>query len=87
MSAQALDDAGSVADRRWDQVRRIAADIDRLEALDRAEGLDEDGRMQLARLRIQAERASTRAMLADDLADRIDQAQRTRSRGARAAGT
>jgi len=41
--------------------------------------------MELARLRIQAERASTRAMLADDLADRIGQAER--SRGGRAAGT
>jgi hypothetical protein len=34
--------------------------------------------MELALLRIQAERASTRALLADDLADRIDQAQRHR---------
>jgi hypothetical protein len=30
---------------------------------------------------MQAERASTRAMLADDLADRIDQAERARSGG------
>ncbi len=83
MSGTARDDAGSVADRRWDRVRQIAADIERLEALDRAEGLDDDARMELARLRIQAERASTRAVLADDLADRIDQAQRTRSRSGR----
>ena len=68
-------------------VREIAADIQRLEALDRAEGLDDDARMELARLRIQAERASTRAMLADDLADRIDQAERTRDRHGGAAGT
>jgi hypothetical protein len=77
--------ADEVADRRWDRVRGIAADIARLEALDRREGLDEDARMELARLRIQAERASTRAMLADDLADRIGQAER--SRAGRAAGT
>jgi hypothetical protein len=83
VSGTARDDAGSVADRRWDRVRQIAADIERLEALDRAEGLDDDARMELARLRIQAERASTRAVLADDLADRIDQAQRTRSRSGR----
>ncbi len=80
MSTPRRDDSGSVADRRWDRVRQIAADIARLEALDRAEGLDDDGRLQLARLRIQAERASTRALLADDLADRIDQAQRMRDR-------
>lgn len=71
--------AGEVANRRWARVRELAADIARLEALDRAEGLDDDTRMELARLRIQAERASTRAMLADDLADRIDQAARRRA--------
>ncbi len=87
MSGRPQGDAGSVADRRWDRVRQIAADIARLEALDRAEGLDDDGRMELARLRIQAERASTRAMLADDLADRIDRAQRSRSQGEGAGGT
>lgn len=71
--------ADQVADRRWARVRELAADIARLEALDRADGLDDDGRMELARLRIQAERASTRAMLADDLADRIDQVARRRT--------
>lgn len=75
--------AESVADRRWARVRELAADIGRLEALDRREGLDEDGRLELARLRIQAERASTRALLADDLADRIGAARR----GSGAAGT
>lgn len=73
--------ADEVADRRWARVRELAADIARFEALDRAEGLDDDARMELARLRIQAERASTRAMLADDLADRIDQAERRRGTG------
>lgn len=81
MSGEGPDGAGSVADRRWERVREIAADIQRLEALDRSEGLDDDARMELARLRIQAERASTRAMLADDLADRIDQAQRRKASG------
>ena len=78
MSAQHPQGAGQVADLRWARVREIAAGIERLEALDRAEGLDDDGRMELARLRIQAERASTRALLADELADRIDQAERSR---------
>ena len=81
MSGEGPDGAGSVADRRWERVREIAADIQRLEALDRSEGLDDDARMELAHLRIQAERASTRAMLADDLADRIDQAQRRKASG------
>ena len=81
MSGEGPDGAGSVADHRWERVREIAADIQRLEALDRSEGLDDDARMELARLRIQAERASTRAMLADDLADRIDQAQRRKASG------
>jgi hypothetical protein len=79
--------ADAVADRRWARVRQIAADIERLEAFDRREGLDDDGRTELARLRIQAERASTRAMLADDLADRIDQAERSRDRADGAPGS
>jgi hypothetical protein len=83
MTGRGADGAQSVADRRWARVREIAADISRLEALDRREGLDDDLCMELARLRIQAERASTRALLADDLADRIDQAQRQQG----AAGT
>lgn len=87
MSPEDMGGAGSVADRRWARVRAIAADIARLEAHDRADGLDDDERMELARLRIQAERASTRAMLADELADRIDQAERTRDRHGGAAGT
>jgi hypothetical protein len=87
MSAEGSQGASSVADRRWARVRELAADIARLEVLDRDDALDEDGRMELARLRIQAERASTRAMLADELADRIDQAERTRDRSGGAAGT
>jgi len=87
MSAEGSQGAGSVADRRWARVRELAADIARLEVLDRDDALDEDGRLELARLRIQAERASTRAMLADDLADRIDQAERFRDRSGGAAGT
>ncbi len=84
MTARPPRGAGSVADRRWARVREIAADIQRLEALDRAEGLDEDARVQLASLRILAERASTRALLADDLAEAIEDAERTRSRGGNA---
>jgi hypothetical protein len=80
MTGEGRHGADEVADRRWARVRALAADIERLEALDRRDGLD-DARVELARLRIQAERASTRAMLADDLADRIDQAERARSGG------
>ncbi len=87
MSPEDVSGAASVADRRWASVRAIAADIARLEARDREDGLDDDERVELARLRIQAERASTRAMLADELADRIDQAERTRDRHGGAAGT
>mgnify|MGYP006928197898 CR=1 FL=1 len=83
MTGSNTDGAQSVADRRWARVREIATEIALLEALDRREGLDDDLCMELARLRIQAERASTRALLADDLADRIDQAQRQQG----AAGT
>jgi hypothetical protein len=71
----------AVADRRWALVRRVAADIAHLEALERSEGLGEDGTMELARLRIQAERASARALLADELADSIAQAERRRASG------
>ncbi|MSO44250.1 MAG: hypothetical protein EXQ74_02905 [Thermoleophilia bacterium] len=71
-----MSSADSVADRRWDHVREIAAAIDRLEACDRRDGLDDDGRLALARLRIEAERASARAMLADDVADSIESARR-----------
>jgi hypothetical protein len=78
MTGEGRHGADEVADRRWARVRALAADIERLEALDRRDGLDDDARVELARLRIQAERASTRAMLADDLADRIDQAERAR---------
>ncbi|MFM8827750.1 MAG: hypothetical protein ACKOGE_00485 [Actinomycetota bacterium] len=87
MSGEGADGAGTVADRRWHRVREIAADIARLEALDRADGLDDDARMELARLRILAERASTRARLADELADRIDQVERTRDHRGGAPGT
>lgn len=76
--APATDDpagADLVANRRWARVREIAADIARLEAADRAHGLDDDQRMELARLRMSAERASARAVLADELADRIASAE------------
>ena len=70
--------ADAVADRRWGQVREIAVAIGRLEAAERDRDLTEDEQMSLARLRIEAERASARAVLADELADRIASAERTR---------
>ncbi len=87
MTAAGPRGAASVADGQWATVRQIAGEIERLEALDRGEGLDEDGRAVLARLRIRAGRASSRAVLADDVADRIDRATRTRDRGGGATGT
>ena len=65
-----------VADRRWARVRGLAADIARLEAADNDDALDDDGHMELARLRIAAERASARALLADEMADRIESVRR-----------
>ena len=70
--------ADAVADRRWGQVREIAVAIGRLEAAERDRDLTEDEQMSLARLRIEAERASARAVLADELADRIASAERSR---------
>ena len=70
--------ADAVADRRWGQVREIAAAISRLEAAERDRDLTDEEQMSLARLRIEAERASARAVLADELADRIASAERTR---------
>ncbi len=70
--------ADAVADRRWGQVREIAVAIARLEAAERDRDLTDDEQMSLARLRIEAERASARAVLADELADRIASAERTK---------
>lgn len=70
--------ADAVADRRWGQVREIAAAIGRLEAAERDRDLTDDEQMSLARLRIEAERASARAVLADQLADRIASAERNK---------
>ena len=70
--------ADAVADRRWGQVREIAVAIGRLEAAERDRDLTDDEQMSLARLRIEAERASARAVLADELADRIASAERAR---------
>jgi hypothetical protein len=70
--------ADAVADRRWGQVREIAVAIGRIEAAERERDLTDDERMSLARLRIEAERASARAVLADELADRIASAELAR---------
>jgi hypothetical protein len=70
--------ADAVADRRWGQVREIALAIGRLEAAERGRDLTDDEQMSLARLRIEAERASARAVLADELADRIASAERAK---------
>lgn len=72
------DGADAVADRRWGQVREIAAAIGRLEAAEKQRDLTDDEQIALARLRIEAERASARAVLADELADRIASAERVK---------
>jgi len=77
-SAPTPEGADAVADRRWGQVREIAVAIGRLEAAERDRDLTDDEQMSLARLRIEAERASARAVLADELADRIASAERAR---------
>jgi len=74
-------ESDAVADRRWARVRELAADIARLETADDDDALDDEGRMELARLRIVAERASARALLADELADRIESVRRGKARG------
>lgn len=70
--------ADAVADRRWGQVREIAAAISRIEAFEKQRDLTDDEQIALARLRIEAERASARAVLADELADRIASAERVK---------
>jgi hypothetical protein len=63
--------AEAVADQQWQRVRALAQVADRLERQEADGGLDDDGEMRLARARIRAARAADRAMLADEIADRL----------------
>lgn len=66
-----MDRSGAVADELWRRVRELAARVRALEEIDAVDGLDEDGRARLVALRLRAERATRRAGLADELADRL----------------
>jgi hypothetical protein len=63
--------ADSVADEQWRRVRALASTVARLEAQEAEGGLDDDGEIRLARARLRAARATERALLADEIADRL----------------
>lgn len=63
--------AEAVADKQWERVRALARVAERLERQEAEAGLDDEGEMRLARARIRAARAADRAMLADQIADRL----------------
>lgn len=63
--------AEAVADQQWQRVRALAQVAERLERQEAEAGLDDEGEMRLARARIRAARAADRAMLADQIADRL----------------
>jgi hypothetical protein len=63
--------AQAVADQQWQRVRALAQVADRLARQEAESGLDDDGEMRLARARLRAARAADRALLADQIADRI----------------
>lgn len=67
----APDGADAVADTQWRRVRDLAQTAERLAALQAAGDLDDDGEMRLARARLRAARAAERALLADEIADRL----------------
>lgn len=74
--------AASVADAQWQRVRALASTVSRLEAQGVEDGLDEDGEARLARARIRAARAAERALLADEIADRLAELKPAAGRGA-----
>ena len=63
--------ADLVADAQWERVRALASTVARLEAHEVEHGLDEEGEARLARARVRAARAAQRAVLADEIADRL----------------
>jgi hypothetical protein len=63
--------AQAVADQQWERVRALARVADRLAQQEAESGLDDDGEMRLARARLRAARAADRALLADQIADRL----------------
>jgi hypothetical protein len=71
-----------VADGMWERVRRLAERIARFEEADAVGELDEEGRGRLASLRLRCARATERARLADELADRVAEVRAARTRAA-----
>lgn len=65
------DRSEAVADELWARVRAMAARMARLEEADAVGELDEEGQGRLAALRVRCSRATERARLADELADRV----------------
>jgi hypothetical protein len=70
-AAPTREGAEAVADKQWQRVRDLARVAERLAQEDAIGELDEGGQMRLARARIRAARATDRAILADELADRM----------------
>lgn len=68
---RAPEGADAVADIQWRRVRDLAQAAERLAALQAAGDLDDDGEVRLARARLRAARAAERAVLADEIADRL----------------
>ena len=71
MRAGIDDRSEAVADELWGRVRTMASRLARLEEADAIGELDEEGRGRLAVLRLRCSRATERARLADELADRV----------------
>ena len=65
------DRSEAVADELWDRVLTMAARAAALEQAEALGELDEEGRGRLAALRLRCSRATARARLADDIADRF----------------
>jgi hypothetical protein len=65
------DRSQAVADELWRRVRELAERIAALERIDALGELDDDGRVRLDGLRLRCARATRRAVLADELAERV----------------
>lgn len=80
MSRTGADHSESVADELWNRVRTMAARAARLEQADALGELDEEGRGRLVALRMRCSRATERAQLADEIADRFAEVRAERAR-------
>ena len=87
MSPARGDPSESVADELWNRVRTMAARAARLEQADALGELDDEGRGRLVALRMRCSRATERAQLADEIADRFAEVRAERARGFSASST